>query len=559
MPICQSASLYRLLISGVVALTMPMAHGASAADSIQSAEFDLVIYGGTSAGVAAAVQGAREGLTVALVEPSGHLGGLTTGGLGATDVGKSAAIGGVSREFYQRVAEYYRQPEHWTRETVEEFRRDRRRDYNPADDAMWAFEPHVAAEIYAAMLAEAGVTPVLNEPLDRVNGVETRDGRITSITCQSGRQFAGRVFIDATYEGDLLAAAGVSYHVGRESNDTYGETLNGVQPELNTHKHRFTKPVDPFVEPGNPASGLLAGVQHADPLPPSGSGDALVQAYCFRLCTTDVPENRRPWPKPADYDPARYELLLRTLAAGELMPPWNPIWMPNRKTDTNNNGAVSLDYLGGNTAYPEADDAARAEIIADHKSYQQGLLWTLANHPDVPEQVQRHFQRLGLAKDEFKSTDNWPPQLYVREARRMVSDYVMTEHNCRGDKVAPDSVGMGAYGMDSHNCQRYVTPAGTVQNEGDVQVHGFRPYGISYRSLVPRRGECRNLIVPVCVSSSHIAYGSIRMEPVFMVLGHSAATAAELAIQAGVDVQDVPYDELARQLRDAGQICTLAK
>jgi hypothetical protein len=364
------------------------------------------------------------------------------------------------------------------------------------------------------------------------------------------------MFVDATYEGDLMAAADVSYHVGREANDVYRETLNGMQPTLNVKNHRFTHPVDPFVKPGNPASGLLWGIQ-AKQLPPDGSGDQLVQAYCYRLCTTDAPANRRAWPRPADYDESRYELLLRNFEAGDHRAPWNPVWMPNRKTDTNNNHAFSTDYIGGSYDYPEADYDQRERIIADHRSYQQGLMWTLANHPRVPQKVRAEFQRLALAKDEFVDNDNWPTQLYVREARRMIGAYVMTEHNCRGSEVAQDSIGMGAYGMDSHNCQRYVTPNGHVQNEGDVQVHGFQPYPISYRALIPTPDECSNLLVPICLSSSHIAYGSIRMEPVFMILGQSAVTAAALAIDENIGVHDVDYKQLASRLRADGQVLTL--
>jgi hypothetical protein len=272
-----------------------------------------------------------------------------------------------------------------------------------------------------------------------------------------------------------------------------------------------------------------------------------------------VVENRRPWPKPANYEESRYELLLRNFEAGDHRAPWHPVWMPNRKTDTNNNGAFSTDYIGGNYDYPNADYAQRDRIIADHRSYQQGFLWTLANNLRVPAAVRAEFNRLGLAKDEFVDNDNWPTQLYVREARRMIGAYVMTEHNCRGEKVADDSVGMGAYGMDSHNCQRYVMPDGHVQNEGDVQVHGFKPYPISYRSMVPKSNECENLLVPVCLSSSHISYGSIRMEPVFMILGQSAATAAAMAIDYGVTVQHLNYSQLRNRLHSDGQVLKLAR
>jgi hypothetical protein len=515
---------------------------------------DIVVYGGTSSGIVAAIQAKRDGKSVVLIEPSNHLGGLTTGGLGATDIGNKGVIGGQARDFYHRVWKHYQDDAAWVYERRDAYNRRNPR-FNPNDDTMWTFEPHVASQIYREMLAEAGVTPILEERLDREGGVTKEGQRIESITMESGRTFAGRTFIDATYEGDLMAAAGVSYHVGRESNETYGETLNGVQPTLNVKNHRFTHFVDPYVKPGDAISGLLWGIQTKS-LPPDGSGDRVVQAYCYRLCTTDEASNRRAWPKPAGYDESRYELLLRNFEAGDHRVPWNPVWMPNRKTDTNNNHAFSTDYIGGNYDYPDADYATRDKIVADHRSYQQGLMWTLANHPRVPEKVRAEFQRLGLPKDEFVENENWPTQLYVREARRMIGPYMMTEHNCRGTDVADDSVGMGAYGMDSHNCQRYVSPEGGVQNEGDVQVHGFKPYPISYRSIVPKADECKNLLVPVCVSSSHIAYGSIRMEPVFMILGQSAATAAAMAIDGNKAVQDVDYGELRTRLREQGQVLT---
>ena len=518
---------------------------------------DIAIYGATSSGIIAAVQGRRMGKSVVLIEPSKHIGGLTTGALGATDIGNKSAIGGLARDFYHRVWQHYQEDAAWNRETRKQYN-SRNLRHDPNDETMWTFEPHVALQIYRELLTEAGIAPLMNERLDRKSGIRKKAGRIESITTESGRTFAAKMFIDATYEGDLMAAAGVTFHVGREANAVYGETLNGVQAKLNVKNHRFLKPVNPFVNPGDAASGLLAGIQTTK-LPPDGSGDRTVQAYCYRLCTTDVPENRRPWPKPANYDESRYELLLRNFEAGDHRAPWHPLWMPNRKTDTNNNGAFSTDYIGGNYDYPNADYAKRDRIVADHKSYLQGLLWTLANNARVPPAVQTQFNRLGLAKDEFVDNDNWPTQLYVREARRMIGAYVMTEHNCRGERVADDSVGMGAYGMDSHNCQRYVTPNGHVQNEGDVQVHGFKPYAMSYGSIIPKANECENLLVPVCLSSSHISYGSIRMEPVFMILGQSAATAAAIAIDKGVAVQKLDYGQLRNRLHSDGQVLKLAR
>jgi len=490
--------------------------------------YDVVVYGGTSSGVVAAVKTARMGHAVVLIEPGRHLGGLSSGGLGATDIGNKDAIGGMSREFYRRVGAAYGQPE------------------------AWKFEPHVAESVFNAWVREAGVPVVFGERLDLRRGVEKRGTRITSITMESGRSFAGRVFIDATYEGDLMARAGVSYRVGRESNAEYDETLNGVQTQKATH-HQFVVAVDPYVVPGDPTSGLLPGI---DPDGPGaeGSGDRRVQAYNYRLCTTDVPENRRAWPRPPDYDPLRYELLLRNFEAGDHRVPWYPVMMPNRKTDTNNNCAVSTDCIGMNYDYPDGDYATRERIIEAHRSYTQGLLWTLANSPRVPEEVRRHFQTWGLAGDEFIDNDNWPHQLYVREARRMISQYVMTQHDCEGRRAAEDSVGLAAYGMDSHHVQRYVDEQGHVRNEGDIQVRVPAPYPIAYRAIVPQRRQCTNLLVPVCLSATHIAFGSIRMEPVFMVLGESAATAAVLAIEADVDVQAVDYEQLAARLRADGQV-----
>ena len=533
----------------------PLLLAAAAAFAPDPEPHDLVIYGGTSAGIAAAVQAARLGRTVVLLEPSSHLGGLTTGGLGATDIGNKAAVGGIAREFYERIARHYADPAAWTWEAPADYRSPRGdavRVGAEAPGAMWTFEPHVAAEVFAAMLAEAKVVPLMNRMLDRENGVERDGDRITAIRMKNGERHPGLTFFDCTYEGDLMAAAGVSYTVGRESNDTYGETINGVQRGLNVKNHRFVVPVSPFQIADDPASGLLPGIEAT--LPPDGSGDDGVQAYCYRLCATDVSANRVPWPKPEGYDARDHELLFRNFEAGDLRRPWNPVMMPNRKTDANNNHAVSTDYIGFNHAYPEASDEERADILAAHVRYQQGLLWSLANHPRVPKVIREYFSGWGLAKDEFPETDHWPPQLYVREARRMVSDYVMIEQDCRGRRVAEDAVALGAYGMDSHNVWRYVTAEGLVQNEGDVQVGGFGPYPIAYRSVVPRQSECGNLLVPVCLSASHIAYGSIRMEPVFMALGQSAATAASLAIEADAAVQDVPYPALAERLRADGQV-----
>jgi hypothetical protein len=511
--------------------------------------FDVVIYGGTSAGVTAAIQTATLGRSVLLIEPSDHIGGLTSGGLGATDIGNKAAIGGLSRRFYERIWRHYSEDEAWRWQQRSTYRSRRSR---PTDRAMWTFEPHVAERVLRTMLSEHEVTIAFGERLNLSDGVTKEGARIRSIRMESGREFAGRMFVDATYEGDLMAKAGVAFTVGREHNDRYDETLNGVQVK-NARHHQFVAEVDPYIVAGDPSSGLLKGIR-AQRLPTDGTGDDGVQAYCFRMCTTDLAANRVAWTKPTDYDESLYELLFRNFEAGDLRIPWNPIWMPNKKTDTNNNFAVSTDFIGQNYDWANSDYAGRAEIFQEHLTYQRGLMWSLANHPRVPKKVRDYFQRFGLAKDEFVDHDHWPHQLYVREARRMVSDYVMTQHDCQGRREVQDAVGLAAYTMDSHNIQRYVDSTGHVRNEGDVQVGGFPPYKIAYRSIRPKQRQCENLLVPTCLSASHIAYGSIRMEPVFMVLGQSAATAACQAIARGCAVQEINVAALQDRLRADGQV-----
>jgi hypothetical protein len=511
--------------------------------------YDVVVYGGTSAGVAAALQVSRMGKTVVLIEPTKQIGGLTSSGLGFTDSGDKAAIGGISREFYRRVKKHYDQPSAWTLGKADQYK-----GYRKDEDAIWTFEPKVAETIFRQMLAERSIPVVHGEQLRRgfPKGAVKTDGVIQSIRMESERTFAGKAFIDATYEGDLMAEAGVSFTVGREANSQYGETLNGVQVAANTHNHRFLKKVSPFAAPNDPKSGLLPYVESE--LSPDGSADKRLQAFCFRMCLTQDPRNRKPFEKPAGYDERQYELLLRNFEAGDLRIPMKPDWMPNHKTDVNNNGAVSTDFIGANWHYPEASYEQRSIIVAEHLRYQQGLMWTLQHHPRVPDSVRAKMRDWGLAADEFVETGGWPHQIYVREARRMIGAYVHTELDCRRKRRPPTPVGMGSYNMDSHNCTRYVTKEGYVQNEGDVQVSPGGPYQISYDSLTPKKAECTNLLVPVCLSSSHIAYGSIRMEPVFMILGQSAATAAVHAMEELVAVQDVDRAKLTKRLLADGQV-----
>ncbi len=568
--------------SVMLVIGLSLALGLSARMQAEIIETDVCVFGATSGGIAAALQAARMGKSVVIAEPGKFIGGLTTGGLGATDIGNKAAIGGIAREFYQRVARHYAQDSAWTSEKREEYfaRRGggqtKASNLTGADATMWTFEPHVADEILSAMLREAKVQVYFDQ---RIEFVRKDAARILEMVVENANTYRAKMFIDATYEGDLMAKADVTFHVGRESNREYDETLNGLRGE--TPKHQFTVAVDPYLKPGRPESGLLpfiqgvfagAGKNGSDPAEEElaltsdgspkkfpirgkpGDGDRRVQTYNYRLCFTTNAANRLPVLPPVGYDPAKFELLARYLealvAAGKkpkLAEFWNPIWLPNHKTDINNNGGFSTDFIGANWEYPEADYKTRERIAREHEDYTRGFITFLATSPRVPENLRNEMQTWGPCKDEFNTTDGWPNQLYVREARRMISDYVMTESHCRGTQRADDSIALAAYNMDSHNVQRYARN-GRAENEGDVQVPPMNPYPISYRSLVPKRSEAENLLVPVCLSASHIAYGSIRMEPVFMILGQSAATAACLAIDDNVRVQKVDYAKLRTRL-----------
>lgn len=513
-------------------------------------EADVVIYGGTAAAVTAGVQARQMGKTVIIVSPDKHLGGLSSGGLGWTDTGNKEVVGGLSREFYKRIFRHYNQPNAWPFQKKSEYgnRGQGNRAMDDIDRTMWIFEPHVAEKVFEDFISEYEITVFRDEWLDREQGVIKEGTRIRAFTSLAGAQYRGKMFIDATYEGDLMAAAGVGYHVGREANTVYNEQWNGIQVGVLHHRHHFgTLNISPYVTPGDPASGLLPRISGAEP-GNKGEGDTRVQAYCFRMCLTDCPENRIPFSRPEAYDPAQYALLARVLNAGwnEVFDKFDPI--PNHKTDTNNHGPFSTDNIGMNYDYPEGSYEQRRAIIKEHETYQKGLMYFLANDARVPEGIRTRMSQWGLAKDEFKDNGHWPHQLYIREARRMIGEYVTTENDVQGKRQPPKPVGMGSYTMDSHNIQRYVTPEGFVQNEGDIGVHPKKPYHIDYGSIVPKKAECENLLVPVCVSSSHIAFGSIRMEPVFMILGQSAGTAACLAVDDDVAVQDVDYGKLKKRL-----------
>jgi hypothetical protein len=485
---------------------------------------DLIVYGATVAGLMAAIQARRMGRTALVLEPGTHIGGMTTGGLGYTDIGAPDSVGGLAAEFYRRVA----------------------KSYPPAGGGpRYAFAPSVASAVLKRMLAEAGV-PVRTG--FRLATVDRQGERIVALVAEDGRVCQGRMFVDAGYEGDLMAAAGVSWTTGREGNAEYGERFNGVRLRALLPGETV---VDPYVAPGRRASGLLPGIS-AKPLDPHGSGDRLVQAYAYRMCITRAAD-RIPFPKPDGYDPAAYELLRRYIERGARAPFFSAYPVGDGKADSNNLGPYSTDFVGQSHAYPTADRRQRESIADAHRTYQQGLVWFLANDPRVPAGIRAQTSAWGLAADEFTGTGGWPPQLYVREARRMLADYVMTEHDCRGDRTAPDSIGLASYTMDSHSTRRVVL-GGQVRDEGWLQVEPPGPYPVSYRSIVPRAAECANLLVPVCLAASHSGYGSIRMEPFFMILGQSAGAAAVHAIEARSAVQRIDYPALRARLVADGQV-----
>jgi hypothetical protein len=516
---------------------------------------DIVIYGGTSGGIIAAIQAAKSERSVVLVSPTPHLGGLTTSGLGWTDLGSDSILGGLSREFYTRVYHHYQKPESWKWEERAKYdnKGQGQPALNPKTELASVFEPSVASAVFHDMIREHGVT-VVTARLDLKNGVMMDGKRIQKIRTEDGREFAGKIFIDASYEGDLLPGAGVSFTTGREANATYGETVNGIQSKRAV-KNQLPNGIDPYIRPGDPASGLLPGV-NPDAGGEDGQGDHRLQAYCFRMCLTDAPGNLVPFDKPEGYDEAAYEILFRAIEAGQKGGFTKFDLMPNRKTDSNNTGGISNNPVGLNHGdgwdWTTLNHDQRLALAKKHEHWQRGLMWTLQNHPRVPEQIRKEYSKWGLPKDEFTDNNHWPHQLYVREARRMVSDFVMNEHHCLHREPVPESIGLAAYTMDSHNVQRHVKN-GMVKNEGDIQLRIPGPYPVSYRAMVPKKGECENLLVPWSLSASHMAFGSIRMEPVFMILSQSAATAAGIAIESGIAVQDVPYDALHKRLIEDGQ------
>ena len=514
-----------------LALLLASAAGLSAATH----EFDLVVYGGTAGGVATAISAARHGLKTALLEPRRHVGGMATGGLSRTDTGTREVIGGLALEFYYRVGNEY----------------NVRRFKNPV---AWFYEPKTGEKVMVDMLAEAGVTLLYNHRLQEKNGVAKQGLRITEIVTENGDRFRAKIFADCSYEGDLMAQAKVSYTFGRESSAQYGEALGGVRDRTPLHQFLFDVPA--LDANGKPLPEITAEKPQAP-----GTADKGVQSYNFRIIATNVAHNRLPWPRPQGYTAARYELLARYLDAFVKNRGRSPVFheltliapIPNGKADFNNNGPFSTDYIGKNYAYPDASYAERDRIWQDHVDYVQGFYYFLATDPRVPKDLQAEVNEWGLCKDEYTDTAHWPHQLYVREARRMVGEFVASQKDLQTDITKSDVIGMGSYNSDSHNIRRFVNARGMAENEGDMQVP-VKPYQIPFRVMLPKRAEVANLLNPVTFSASHVAYSSMRMEPQYMILGHAAGVAAALAVKASQPVQDVSVPELQRILKSEAAV-----
>ncbi|WP_282180346.1 FAD-dependent oxidoreductase [Maribacter stanieri] len=524
-------------------------------NDVKSLDADVVIYGGTSAAIASAVQLVRMNKPVLIVCPDKHIGGLSSSGLGFTDLGNKEVIGGISKEFYQEVYKHYQNKDAWNWQPREEYGNEGQGTTAIDDEfkTMWTFEPHVAEQIFEDFIRENNITIHRDKWLDREKGVKVANGKITSIAMLDGTIYKAKIFIDATYEGDLMAAAGVNYHVGREANSVYNEQWNGVQKGVYHHSHNFQElNISPYIIPGDSTSGVLPRIATGR-IGENGSGDNGVQAYNYRLCTTNAEGNIVPFEKPENYDPAQYELLRRIFKGGRHSM-FGGGKIPNKKRDVNNVGPFSSDNIGMNYEYPEASYEKRKEILKEHIDYHKGLLYFWGHDESVPERFRTSIKKWGLAKDEFTDNGHWPYQIYVREARRMIGEFVMTDNEILGKSKVLKPIGMGSYAMDSHNVQRYITKEGYVQNEGDLGIEPAAPYQIHLGTILPKQEECRNLLVPAAVSSSHIAFGSIRMEPVFMILGQSAGTLAGMAINEDQEIHEVDYDSLKNKLLKDGQV-----
>ncbi len=527
----------------------------AAQTSAKQKAYDVCVYGESAAGVMAAVQSGRMGKKVVLISKNNHVGGMATSGLTATDMSGPTLLGGIAKEFYQRIYTYYLDPKVWKNQDRESYMKSTEHDsWKGKNDNLkmqWVYENHVGEMVLKKMLKEANVEIMFNKPLDLQKRIIKKGAKITGIPLTNGSMIHAKVFIDASYEGDLLARAGVSYTYGREGNKKYGETLNGIRYDSGQKIY----PVDPYIKEGDPASGLLPFVEKKL-WGKDGDADRRSQAYCYRLSLTNDPNNRRPLEKPKNYHPLWYEFTARRIKANSQIPLNKVITispMPNKKTDTNH-----MDLIGGSYEYAEADHKKRKAIENMHRDYALGLLWFLANDPRLPEHIRNDMNTWGLAKDEFIDNRNFPYQIYVREGRRMIGEFVMTQKNVqRNDRVDADhAIGYGSYSLDCHEVSRVATEDNKVRTDGDIYI-STKPYPISYYSIVPDRKECNNLLVPVCLSASHVAYTTIRMEPVYVVLGQAAGMAACLAIDKNYTVQELPYEELKASLLKNGQVISV--
>ncbi|WP_428655891.1 FAD-dependent oxidoreductase [Runella sp.] len=530
-------------------------HSLILSDKNQAQAYDVVIYGATAGGITAAIQVAKMGKTVALIEPSKHIGGMSVEGLGGTDIDNhkefqnTAAVGGSSLEFYRRIAKAYGHEAAFEQMLS-------KKEKNPD---LWDFESKVAEKVFNDWVKEYKINVFLNHRLsENKKAVQKNGTNIVQIQMENGNIFRGKVFIDATIEGDLLAKAGVSTTVGREANSKYNETLNGIRAV--TDHAQFKVKVNPYRNPDDPKSGLIPMIQD-EPLGTPGAGDKRLQAFCFRMCLTKNPTNQLPFTKPDGYDRTQYEIYLRYLKAGGKL--YRPdVSIPNGKTDLGAWHDLSHNLYGMNMEYPEGSYAVRERILKQHRTFTQGLFYFLAHDAEVAKlapELQKEWALWGLAKDEFTDNGGWPRQFYVRDARRMVSDYVITEHHVKKVNPIPieDPVGMAYWPTDVHSVRRIVKD-GYAYNEGSVfEGDYWRPLPISYQALVPKASECTNLFTPTCPSSSHIAYGAIRLEWTFMILGQSTGAAAVLAIDKNSSVQKVDYQSLKQILLKEKQVLAL--
>ncbi|KAK5688049.1 hypothetical protein LTS10_000027 [Elasticomyces elasticus] len=513
--------------------------------------YDLVVYGSTSGAVAVAITAARLGRTVALVSPQQHIGGIQINGLGATDIDNQAefqnstTLGGISLEFHERISRHYGRSKRLAQVVEGRLK----------DPEVWRFESKVAEEVISQWLSEYPSIAIIKSRLRAVDSVNRTDSSIRSICLEHGNVLTGKVFVEATYEGDLLAASDIPWTIGRESSSTYNESLAGIRGE--TLYRQIEVDIDPHRNAGEPSSGLLYGISdEAFGIP--GDGDLHLQSYSYRVPLTDTPENRVPFTRPDSYDPAHYELHRRYFAAGgKCYVPKKRL--PGEKTDLiGSESALSTDLLGMNDQWPAATYEERNLILSETAAFTKGLFWFFATDAGVPEECRAEWSRFGYCRDEFPDNNHFPRELYVRDGRRMVSDCIVTEATATRDNCeqqVPDPIAVAYWPTDTHSVRRIMRD-GRVHNEGFIfkDGHKWRPFGVSYRALIPRRSDATNFISVTCPSASHVGYGAIRLEHQFYAIGQACANACDIAITNSISLQDVPYEILGERLASQGVV-----